>query len=335
MVHILPKHRRSQRTTLLLAAAAATAAALSACGPSDTSAHNGPTGTPATTAAPRGAVTRAEADQILDHYQEVNNKANKTRDAGLLATVEAGQLYARSKADYEQFDTLSAKEKKEYSTPFYFTRRTFYIPPTGNWFAAAASTNGTNHTFMIFEKSADTGGTWKKVISLFPQQPLPAPQIKGGLAVPADQDTPVGNLAPSGVTNAIEDLFTTGGTKDGSKLSHANDNAKAILKTYKERRDHLGSKATVNFFPITPTHNKTYTLTTSSGVLAVTALAHKEESLVTNAGLQISPGKRESVYNKTPRSLVVDSFQGEAVVHLPRQGKPEILDYRYALVDSR
>ncbi|GHG13794.1 hypothetical protein GCM10017667_54800 [Streptomyces filamentosus] len=334
MAHILPTHRRSQRITLLLAA---TAAALSACSPSDTSAHDGPTGTSATTAAPRGAVTRAEADRILDRYQEINNKANKARDAGLLATVEAGQLYARSKADYEQFDTLSAQEKKDAATPFFFTRRTFYIPPADNWFAAAASTNGTNHTFMIFEKSADTGGTWKKVVSLFPQQPLPDPQIKDDLAVPADEGTPVGNLAPSGVTDAIEDLFTTGGTKDGSKLSHANANAsaKAILKTYKERRDHLGAKATVNFFPIAPTHNKTYTLTTSSGVLVITALAHKEESLVTNAGLQISPSEKEAVYNKTPRSLVVDSFQGEAVVHLPRQGKPEILDYRYALVDSR
>lgn len=332
MAHPSTAPRRSLRTVPVLAAVAA--AVLSGCAGGGTNTRETPT-KPSPASTPNGTVTRAEADQILDHYQEINNKANKTRDAGLLATVEAGQLYARSKADYEQFDTLNAKEKKEYSTPFYFTRRTFYIPPTGNWFAAAASTNGTNHTFMIFEKSADTGGTWKKVISLFPQQPLPAPQIKGGLAVPADQDAPVGNLAPSGVTNAIEDLFTTGGTKDGSKLSHANDNAKAILKTYKERRDHLGSKATVNFFPITPTHNKTYTLTTSSGVLAITALAHKEESLVTNAGLQISPGKRESVYNKTPRSLVVDSFQGEAVVHLPRQGKPEILDYRYALVDSR
>ncbi|MEH0490474.1 hypothetical protein QBA78_36070 [Streptomyces scabiei] len=311
---------------------AAAALCLTACGPGP---DTGSAPTSSASPAPKEVVDHKTAGSILDHYQEINNKANKTRDASLLATVEAGQLYARSKADYEQFDTLSAKEKKDYGTPFYFTRRSFYIPPTGNWFAAEASTNGTNHTFMIFEKSADTGGTWKKVISLFPQQPLPTPRTKGGLAVPADADTPVGSLAPSGVTNAVEDLFASGGTKDGSKLSHANDNAKAILKTYKERGDHLGSQATVNFFPITPTHDKTYTLTTSSGVLAITSLAHKEETLVTNAGLQITPGKTESVYNKTPRAVVVDSFQGEAVVHLPRQGKPEILDYHYALVDSR
>ncbi|MCX4573392.1 hypothetical protein OHB41_09395 [Streptomyces sp. NBC_01571] len=151
---------------------AAAALCLTACGPgSDT----GSAPTSSASPAPKGVVDHKTAGSILDHYQEINNKANKTRDASLLSTVEAGQLYARSKADYEQFDTLSAKEKKDYGTPFYFTRRSFYIPPTGNWFAAEASTNGTNHTFMIFEKSADTGGTWKKVISLFPQQPLPTP----------------------------------------------------------------------------------------------------------------------------------------------------------------
>ncbi|MCX4682114.1 hypothetical protein OG413_43825 [Streptomyces sp. NBC_01433] len=54
-----------------------------------------------------------------------------------------------------------------------------------------------------------------------------------------------------------------------------------------------------------------------------------------NSALQITPGDSESLYNKTPRAVVVTSFQGEAVVHLPLQGKPEILDYRYSLVDSR
>ncbi|ELP69220.1 hypothetical protein STRTUCAR8_01214, partial [Streptomyces turgidiscabies Car8] len=52
---------------------------------------------------------------------------------------------------------------------------------------------------------------------------------------------------------------------------------------------------------------KTYTLTTSSGVLGITYLAHKAETLVTNAGLQITPGKTESVNNKTPRTSVARS----------------------------
>ncbi|MFC8438234.1 hypothetical protein ACFUJT_08545 [Streptomyces griseoincarnatus] len=332
MAHPSTAHRLSLRTMPVLAAVAA--AVLSGCVGGGTNTHESPA-KPSPTSSPNGTVTRAEADQILDRYQKINNKANETRDASLLATVEAGQLYARSKAGYEQFSTLSAEEKKEFATPFHFTRRAFYIPPTGNWFAATATTDGTNQTFMIFEKSAHTGGTWKKVFSLFPSKALPTPKTNDGLAIPAAPDTPVGALPPSRVTDAVEDLFTSGGTKDGRTLSHANGNTKRILKTYKDRSDALGPQATVNFFPITPTHSTIYTLTTSSGVLVIAPLAHKQESLVKNSGLQIIPGKTEAVYNKTPRPLVVDSFQGETVVHLPHQGKPEILDYRYTMVDSR
>ncbi|ATM24554.1 lipoprotein (plasmid) [Streptomyces alboflavus] len=333
MTHILTARRRRTGATLLLAGISA--AALSSCSSGEQDAKDGPARTPSASAPPKGVVTRAQAEKILDHYQEVNNKANKTRSASLLATVEAGQLYARSKADYEQFSTLSAKEQKDQGTPFRFTRRSFYIPPSGDWFAAEATTDGKNHTFMIFEKSAATGRTWKKTVSLFPQKAIPRPTLKNGLAIPADPATTVGQMAPSGVTDAVEDLFATGGTKDGTKLSRSNENAKSILKTYKERNDELGPQASVRYFPTTPLHHKTYTLTTSTGVLAVTPLAHKQETLVTNPGLQITPGKSEALYNKTPRSAVIDSFQGETAVHLPTQGAPEILDYRYAMVDSR
>lgn len=326
-------HRRPLRTLSLLAVV--TAAGLSGCASGGQPANDSPTSAPPTSAPPRGVVSRAEAEKILDHYQEINNKANRSRNAALLATVEAGQLYARSKADFEQFDTLSAKDKKQAGEPFTFTQRSFYIPATGNWFAAEASTTGKNHTVMVFEKSADTGDTWKKVISLFPQQSLPAPTTKDGVAEPTDANTTVGLLAPANVPDAVEDLFATGGTKDGSKLSHTNDSAKSILTTYKERGNNLGSQATVNFFPATPLHQRVYTLRTDAGVLVIAPLAHKEESLVKNSGLQITPGKTESVYNRTPRALVTDDFQGETVVHLPLQGKPEILAYRYAMVDSR
>lgn len=333
MTRTPPAQRWKLGTALLLTGV--TAAALNGCASSEKAAQSTPSARPPTSAPPQGVVTRTEADKILDHYQEVNNRANQSRDATLLSTVEAGQLYARSKADYEQFSTLSAKEKKELGQPFQFTGRSFYIPPKGDWFAAEATTTGKNHTLMVFEKSSATGDTWKKVVSLFPQKALPAPETKNGLTVPADANTSVGQMAPSGVTDAVEDLFASGGTKNGSKLSHSNEDAKSILKIHKERGDDLGPQATVNFFPITPLHEKTYTLTTGSGVLVIAPLAHKKESLVKNSALQITPGDSESLYNKTPRAVVVTSFQGEAVVHLPLQGKPEILDYRYSLVDSR
>ncbi|WP_435058033.1 hypothetical protein [Streptomyces sp. bgisy060] len=292
-----------------------------------------PTGT--ASPVPRGVVTLSQANQILDTYQEVNNRANATRDAKLLGTVEAGQLYARSKAELEQFETLSEKEQKDYGKPFTFTDRTFYLPAGGNWFVAQATTTGTNHTVMVFEKSSATGNRWKKVVSLFPDKALPPVQTQDGVASTAPAATTVGALAPEGVTAAVEDLFATGGTRQGAALDRTSENAKSILKTYKERGKNLGPRAKVSFFPATPVEEKVYTLRTRDGVLTIAPLAHNQESLALQPGLQITPGKVGAVYNKSPRPLTVDVFQGEALVLLPEKGQPDILDYRYAQIDSR
>ncbi|MCQ1580442.1 hypothetical protein [Streptomyces parvus] len=328
------------RTTRAAAAAMGLAAALSlaACASDAASSDHTPQShTPSATASPtpRGVVTVSEANKILDNYQNVNNRANATRDARLLATVEAGQLYARSKAEFEQFETLSEKDQKDYGKPFTFTDRTFYLPAGGDWFAAQATTTGTNHTVMVFEKSPATNNTWKKVISLFPDKALPPVQSPGGVARTAPVKATVGALAPDGAAAAVEDLFATGGTKQGDVFPPTSDNVKSVLKTYKERGKNLGPQAKVSFFPTTPAHERVYTLRTRDGVLAIAPLAHNQESLVLQPGLQITPGEVGSVYDKSPRPLTVDVFQGEALVFLPEKGKPDILDYRYAQTDSR
>ncbi|MFD0501483.1 hypothetical protein [Streptomyces rhizosphaericus] len=272
----------------------------------------------------------ARADAILDHYQEVNNRANATRDASLLATVEAGQLYAQSKAELEQFDTFSSKKKKEYRTPFFFTKRAFYIPAHGNWFAASAQ-SGKYRMLMVFEK---TGRSWKKVASLLSDRDFPLPEIKDGLALTADPKQPSGALSPDGVTSAVEDLFATGGRKDGRSFSDSPD-SRAILKTYRQRNDALGSQARVNFVPAIPRHPTVYALRTRTGVLAIAPLAHKEVRVVKQANLQITPGEAESVYQSRPRPQVVTEFQGCTVVNLPAYSRPTILAYQYGLVNSR
>ncbi|MEU1076469.1 MULTISPECIES: hypothetical protein [unclassified Streptomyces] len=337
MPHTASRHPYAARAAAT-AVGLATALSLAACASNAPSSDHAPTSHPPTASAspaPKGVVTLSQANQILDTYQEVNNRANAARDPKLLATVEAGQLYARSKAEFEQFETLSEKEQKDYGKPFTFTDRTFYLPAGGNWFAAQATTTGKNHTVMVFEKSSATDNRWKKVVSLFPAKALPPVQTRDGLASTAPAATKVGGLAPESVTAAIEDLFATGGTRQGAALDRTNENAKSILKTYKERGKSLGPRAKVSFFPATPVNEKVYALRTRDGVLAIAPLAHNEESLVLQPGLQITPGKVGSVYDKSPRPLTVDVFQGEALVLLPEKGQPDILDYRYAQTDSR
>ncbi|MFD4243616.1 hypothetical protein ACFWP3_18765 [Streptomyces sp. NPDC058525] len=276
----------------------------------------------------------AEANAIVDHYQDVNNRANAARDAELISSVEAGQLYARSKAQYEQYGTLSEKDKQEYDKPFYFTQRNFYIPEGGNWFAAEAITEGTSRQLMVFEKSPDTANTWKKVAANYPEKPMPAVEVKQGLALTADAGTAVGPLAPSKAGAAVEDLFATGGAREGAQLSHENESAKSILKKYAERGSNLGPQAQVSFRPVPPGSSRVYALRTESGVVAIVPLAHTQDSRVTDPSLLITPGPQERVYNKTSRPVVVSTFQGTGVVLLSNAGPATLLDYRYELTGS-
>ncbi|MFF1678802.1 hypothetical protein ACFVYG_22520 [Streptomyces sp. NPDC058256] len=331
------KPRAHAARTAAAAIGLTAALSLAACAGGDTSSGRVPVShqpTPTASPAPASVITLSEANEILDTYQDVNNKANATRNAKLLATVEAGQLYARSRAELEQFETLSEKEQKDYSEPFTFTDRTVYLPDGGDWFAAQATTDGKDHAVMVFEKSPATANTWKKVVSLYPAKALPLVESTYGVTRTARATTMVGPLAPDDVSAAVEDLFATGGAKQGAVFPRTSENVKSILKTYTERGKSLGPQAKVSFFPAAPAHERVYALRTRDGVLAIAPLAHNQEGLVLQPGLQITPGKVSSVYDKSPRALTVDAFQGEALVHLPDHGKPDILDYRYAQTDS-
>ncbi|MEU9956771.1 hypothetical protein [Streptomyces sp. NPDC050982] len=100
-----PHPARAARTTgiALLMLGLTSTVALTGCG-GTTDEGDGKAGTkdPASTA-PKGAVTREQAAKVVDNYAAVNGKANKTRNAKLLATVEGGQVHEQSKADYKTF----------------------------------------------------------------------------------------------------------------------------------------------------------------------------------------------------------------------------------------
>lgn len=61
-------------------------------------------------------MTEAVAKQVVDTFEKVNNRANKTRDEDLLATVESGQVREQSKADYATLKIWLKDEQKAYGT---------------------------------------------------------------------------------------------------------------------------------------------------------------------------------------------------------------------------
>lgn len=339
--------RLAPRPQLLRRAALRTVAAmaggiLAACGP-------GP-GTVATTApraaAPRGFVPKAVvttkvAAAILDRYVEINNEANKRRDAILLSTVEAGQLAEQSKVNYEQWRTWSTKDQKAYRSPFYYQQAKYYLPATGTatWFAVRATVGTGPHdeALLIFDK---IDGTYKMVFALSPEF-TPIPEIavdRHGLATAVAPTVRVGPLAPDEVSTASEDLFATGGKRSGAELAQTPATSEAA-ELYKERNHNDKGVATTELACAAPAHPAVYALRLANGgVLAVVPTAHTSTRAIKPAyrtSYQIEPSAAEAIYNSASRDSIVDEQQGEALAILNASGKPMVIGLEYRIVDSR
>jgi hypothetical protein len=287
-------------------------------------------------------ITRQAAKKVVDNYERVNNKANKTQDERLLATVEAGQLNEQSQADYEQWKTWSKKDQKEYGSDFFYINRDYYIPAAGtaSWFAVTArsSYGPKDKTLIIFDK---VGGTYKMVASLYEDE-TPIPEIatdQYGLAIAANPSTKVGTLAPNQLSTAYEDLFETGGATEGKNLA-LTEVAKDAVQMYKDRDDRpLAKWSTKKFFATDPAHKTVYALKLADGgTLAIFPTAHTQETMLKPqymSSFRIEPNKTESVYNSTGRAVITDEFQGQAVAHLAPTSKAKVLVAEYRMVDSR
>jgi hypothetical protein len=145
-----------------------------------------------------------------------------------------------------------------------------------------------------------------------------------------------GKLSADDIPAAYEDLWQTGGKKEGTGLA-ANPVTREARSTYRSRDDALGAQgARKRFVPRAPRYDDSYALRTADGgVLALVPLAHEQRLRVTRPGLQITPSAEEAVYAPAPRTAILTTFHGQALAQLPRRGLPVVLAAKYALVGSR
>ncbi|MCF3128931.1 hypothetical protein [Streptomyces olivochromogenes] len=332
-----PTTRATRLTVLALGVTAGVT--LTACGGgSDDGAADKPTTSASPT--PRGVVTKEKAKELLDTYEQVNNRANKAHDEKLLATVEGGQVHEQSKADYRLMSTWSAKERKGYGSPFFYRDREYYLPSSGTWFAVKArpSSDPKDEALLVFEKE---GSTYKMVSSAYTATgSIPKIAVdRNGLATVADPSTKVGAYAPDQLGAAYEDFFETGGKKAGKRFA-TTEATKGSLKVYADRNDgEAGRWSNTSYFAAKPAHPTVYALKLADGgVLALFPTAHTQEQLLKPAyrsSFQINPSKTEAVYNPAKRTVVTDTFQGLGLAELPSAGKPDVTTIEYRMVDSR
>lgn len=336
----LTPHSRFPRRLTLLTLATATALTLTACGSGPGAETPEKAATSSTSPVPEGVVTTATAQRIVDTYVKTNNRANATQDAKLLATVEAGQVNEQSTADYEQWDTQSKKEKKNYASPFFYENRSYYLPAAGTatWFAVKATSSGGSkaETLLIFDK---VGGTYKLVFSAYADEPIPEIAVdRHGIAQAADPAEKVGTLAPNQLPSLYEDFFVTGGKKARKRLA-STESTKESVKVYKDADTGDEARfATKKYFTAKPAHPQVYALKLAGGgVLAVFPTAHTQELVLKPqfmGSYEIHPNKEEAVYNAAKRSVVTDEFQGQGMAALTPKDKGRVIAMEYRMVNS-
>ncbi|MGI5348838.1 hypothetical protein ACQEU8_11670 [Streptomyces sp. CA-250714] len=291
-------------------------------------------------------MTVAQARRILGRYEKIATRADRARDAALLAEVAGGNVLERSKAGYKQYDALSRRMRAPFSRPTRYRNPAFHIPAGSPWFLVTATRTAPSPqlTVLVFAKDRRTGqnrqpvARWRLRAAL-PLQAGRLPRIattRAGLATEVSAASRSGTLRPADVPGTYEDLWQTGGTGKAAALA-PNAVTKEARSTYRHRDDELGAEgARRRFVPVRPRHRDSYELRTADGgVLAVVPLAHEQRLHVTRPGLQLTPSDEEAVYDPAPRSTVVSTFHGQALAHLPRQGRAVVLSAKYGLVDSR
>jgi hypothetical protein len=326
---------RQKLFTLGMTTTVAAALALTGC---DTGSKDSADGAPVGSAA-KGAVTEARAAKILDTYETVNNKANAQQDSALLGTVEGGQLYEQSKADYRLFETESKEDQAAYRKPFHYTGRKYWIPAGQDWFAVTTrSGDSKGEALLVFGKEYDD---WKLMSAVHSDVPLPAIATDdSGLATAVDAATRVGTLAPNQISAAYEDLYSTGGKKAGAGISHTTEAAKDAIETYAKRDSGKNATFATKVYVTTPTEFDTvYALRLKDGgALAVLPTAHASQYVLKAAyreNYDITPTEVESVFSGRDRDTVVNTYQGMALATLPKTGKPSVTASEYRIVDSQ
>jgi hypothetical protein len=202
------------RTVSLSPASGPAASATAGHGAAPGAGHGG-TGTAPTGHASAGAqpgagqppaISKADAENVVASYSQVNNKANAAHSDSLLATIEGGSSYTMDAGAY-RFE-LGQPSQAAY-VPFQLTGTTYYIPRLSQgsyprWFAVKSTYTTTadgktlSNAYLVFAQDS-AGAPWKDVVEpdILPGQSLPQIAVdSSGYAQSVAPDADGLNVAP-------------------------------------------------------------------------------------------------------------------------------------------
>jgi hypothetical protein len=292
------------------------------------------------TAKSRPVISEAQARKVLQHYVETNNAANAELDREALGEIEGGALLQQSQAQYRHYPTYETKDQKRYKKPFHYLadEAEYYIPARGDWYMVNAPVEGPgfdkgDRRLLVFERA--DGDTWKNVATVGIQGRLPeVARGEGGLPTVVPADAEVGTTALDGLDDAVNDLFITGGKKDGKLLADS-EVRKDMVEDHTTRRDWIRPEHDGYFETEFESENRkwdesykpafpdVYALRTADGgALTVFNSYDARVDFATRPGFHIIPGDAAKLYVKEKEPLGVREYYAvQNAAHVPDSGK--------------
>jgi hypothetical protein len=168
----------------------------------------------------RPAVTLADAQAVIVHYNDVNNKANESRDPRLSETIEGNPTLAQTRAGFVIGNKLDAAGKDK-SKPFTYTDPEIGAPQFGSYpmrFVVSSGVSGSADTRQLgVWQRASAGSPWLLTHSVYPSKSVELPPV-AGLRTPEPADLDNLQAKPETVANDLASYLTGGAKAPQAKL---------------------------------------------------------------------------------------------------------------------
>jgi hypothetical protein len=161
----------------------------------------------------RVAVTVADGQAVVKRYNELNNKANQTRDARLSETIEGGPTLAQTRAGY-QISRKIDEAGKDKVKPFTYTKPQIGAPqfsayPMRFVVTAGVSDSPNSRQLGVWQRQ-NAGSPWVLTHSVYPPATMKLPPMEG-LRTPAKADMQKLSGLPQSAGNDLA-LYLSNGT---------------------------------------------------------------------------------------------------------------------------
>jgi hypothetical protein len=168
----------------------------------------------------RPAVTVADAQAVVQRYNELNNQANRTRDAKLSATIEGNPTLAQTQAGFLIGRKLDAAGK-QVSKPFSYTDPEIGAPQFTSYPMRFVVSSGVSDApgarqLGVWQRES-AGSPWLLTHSVYPPKTAELPSVDG-LRTPEAADLDELQAQPEAVVKDLAAYLTGGKNAPQAKL---------------------------------------------------------------------------------------------------------------------